>query len=260
MSTKSSGRTKRLLLSASFLAHFAFGYRYHLDEYGEPIGHFVNLWICSISLVLASAGTSLNRLDWLGYALVAVSVGHTAWMIDTIFIINTAFTPLGTGAASVGPLGIASYRSLESKSNWSWRSVFAASHHLWFMPLSARVLRGAPSFSLGTRHFLGGAAWVAAVSAVTLCTLPTQCEPVVLKSGRKVCSLPNVNMAQGWWGLDNVPFLHALDHLAKGRSRWLYFFYANVMYSGLMNGVCYFILRLAVNSKRKELQMKWHAS
>ena len=249
----------RMSLAGALLSHFALDYRYNLDEYGAPWGHYANLWVCSASLILASGGMvvagsggSARGPDFVAFAAVAVAAGQVAWIVDTLAM-------LLKGERDLGPLGVASYGSIrdfdgdgDGVHSGRWLPILTASHHLWFMPAIVCYLRFVPGFRLTQIHFSGGALWVLLLSGVTLTMLPKECAPVILSNGAKICIMPNVNMKDGWWGAETSSLLHAFDP-SRGHRSFVFYVYANAIYSVLMNGPCYFCLKVLVNKNRKDV-------
>uniref|UniRef100_A0A6V2IST8 Uncharacterized protein n=1 Tax=Ditylum brightwellii TaxID=49249 RepID=A0A6V2IST8_9STRA len=238
--TTSKKNTIHSYLCLVILVHFFLGYEHHLSEYGVPLGHYANLWLCSASLLLTAIGIGFCYPNLVGLSLVSVSAGHVAWIIDTLVMIITH--------QRSGPFVIASYSSLRNRHRF-WHNIIVASHHIWFMPVALYYLRSI-SYNIGRRDFIGGIIWVLMISGASILILPKDCMDTVFEDGTELCTMPNINMIQGWWGVNDVALIHYLDR-SKGGDSFLYFVYANFLYSFVLNGACFLVLqKIAKRAKR----------
>lgn len=222
------------LLYATFLIlHFKICYSHNIHDYGIPLGYYSNLWICNVSILLSVGGILFHYPTIVASSIIAVSSSHLAWICDSILMFFT-------GELS-GPFQIADYTTL--RKNELWYRIWVNSHHLWFIPLNMLYLKGrSEKFRITLKHYFGGAIWVWLISGITILLIPNQCMETIFDDGKSRCLFININMIRKWWGSDNIDVLHWFDR-SNGVSAWIYFVYANFIYSGVMNGFYYFFLK-----------------
>ena len=212
--------------------HFILCYRHHLHDYGTPLGHFANLWVCNVSLVLSSVGILWNFPDMVGYCIIAVSTGHIFWNLDTILMI--------VNRRHHGPFQVANYTTY--KASKLWYRIWLNSHHMWFMPCSIIYLRSIPKFCLSTKHYVGAMILVMFLTGVTALLIPMQCVNTVFDDGQNSCLVINVNMVREWWGSNHLKILHIFDR-TNGNGPFFYFIYANLLYSVVMNRLWFLLMK-----------------
>lgn len=229
----------RIAYAIWLLFHFTVCYMHNLHDFGKPLGHFANLWVCNLSLLLAAFAILFDSPDYVGFATIGASSGQIFWTLDSIVMFLTN--------SSSGPFKVADYSSYRPSK--FWYQVYMGSHHFWFLPMSIQYLKSTRDFQFTKRHFVGGAVWVMLITVISSLLIPLKCMETVFDNGIKECIFLNINMIQGWWGQNNIELLHIFDR-SNGNSAFFYFLHAHFFYSGILNGIWFLLFRMIVNKKR----------
>ncbi|GMI00149.1 hypothetical protein TrLO_g11691 [Triparma laevis f. longispina] len=239
------------LLSLSLLLVFLLGTYESYLQYGPLISLLETLWVCSLSILSASLSTYFLNPDLLAVTVINTFTGHSLWCLDTVsLLINKLLYN-----SNEGFLNMADYGGLNGITLWSF---LAVSHHLWFIPTTIYTLRTHFHFHLKFKHWLYSYAFVSILSLITLWITPVEC----IKYG-KSCISVNINMCEGWWGLDEVDFLHYFDRERCGNwgwngngmcgaGRWVF---SNAVYS-MCNLVGYRVLKSMINNSNEKKKTK----
>jgi len=187
-----------IALPILFTSHYILNVTYSVKTFGIQVGLYNALWVCSLSLLLASFGIMKSKPSLVFSSMIAVGPGHVLWIFDTLYLLITQ-TSYG------GPFDVADYNSISGRP--TFLSVYTTTHHLWFLPLCFGYLLACkpPQKKICFRHLLHANYWVMFVSFVSVLVVPVECVDVALKdgSGDKACIDVNVNMVKQWWGLED---------------------------------------------------------
>lgn len=176
-------------------------------------------WQCNISLVLALIGALLGNREIVSAAVVSVALDQSLWWVDIgSYIVSQKFH-----------VGVAKYLIWPET---TWSRVVTATHHLWFIPISAYLNEGLPDSGI----YLG------IVIVAYMALISRWCIPFEIPYHGKMRYM-NINCTYECWKDVKIGVLHLADR------KWYldkHFFYGFCLLNfcwNVGNTMCFYLIK-----------------